>query len=140
MTPLTYPARIEQVSPDEFLVTFADVPQALTGGATYEEALVEAADVISVAIEGLFLEGAPLPSPRMAGPGEVDVALSPMIAARVLLAREMQRQHVTGRSLGKRWRKDEKTVRRVLSGKGASLDLTLQALQVLGVRPALALP
>ena len=30
MTPTTYPARIEEVEPGEFLVTFHDVPEALT--------------------------------------------------------------------------------------------------------------
>ena len=137
---VTYPGRVEEVAVGEFLVTFPDVPQAITGGTTRQEALAQAADALAVAIEGIFLEGAPLPPRRPAGRNEVDIPLSPSIAARVLLADEMQRQSLTGRALGKRWHKDEKTVRRVLSGKGASLDLTLQALQVLGVRPALALP
>jgi hypothetical protein len=34
--------------------------------------------------------------------------------------------------------RDEKVIRRIISGKGASLDLTLQALRAVGIRAPLA--
>ncbi len=45
---------------------------------------------------------------------------------------------VSGRAMAGLLGKDETAVRRVVSGKGASLEQTLAALRVLCVRPALS--
>ncbi len=135
---ITYPARIDEAGPNDFVVQFVDVPEALTGGATREAAWAGAGDVLAAAIETYLELDRAIPPPRPAGPGETDVALDPTIAARVELRRLMAEQGVTGRNLAQRLGKDEKAVRRMLAGEGASLGATLQALKVLGARPALA--
>ncbi|MBT9472099.1 MAG: type II toxin-antitoxin system HicB family antitoxin [Pseudomonadota bacterium] len=138
MTPITYPARIEEVEPGEFLVTFTDVPEALTSGATYAEAIGEAADALAVAMEGYILEGREAPRPRPIEAGEVEIGLSPAIAARFLLVSAMRDQALSKVALAELMHRDEKVVRRILSGKNASLDLTLEALGAVGIRPTLA--
>jgi antitoxin HicB len=138
MTPVAFPARITEVEPHEFLVTFADLPEAITGGASYAEAEGLASDALAVAVEGYLVAGQALPLPREPGPGEIAVALEPRLAARVLLVAEMAHQGLSKVGLAERLGRDEKTVRRILSGKGATLDLILSALRTLGVRPVLA--
>lgn len=136
MTAFTYPARIVEEAPGEFLVTFRDIPEAITGGATFEESYQLAADALDVAVEGLLLDTRVVPSPSSAEAGEVLVPLSPAVAARLVLVSTMDQQHVSGRALAERLGKDEKNVRRILQGK-ATVDAALEALRELGVRPAL---
>jgi antitoxin HicB len=138
MTLFSYPAHIEEIEPGEFLVTFPDVPEAITSGATHAEALEAAAGALAVAVEGYLLGGHDVPAPRDAKRGEELVALDPVVAARVVLVLEMGRQGLTKVALAHRIGRDEKAVRRMIAGKGASLDMILGALKVLGVRPALA--
>jgi antitoxin HicB len=138
MQTFSYPAIIEQPYPSDFVVRFADVPEAITGGETVEEALTNAPEALEVAIEHYLALGRPVPNPRPAAEGEHLVALAPAVAARVLLTRAMSDQQLTKVALAARMNKDEKVVRRVLSGKGASLELILEALIAVGVRPALA--
>lgn len=71
--PLIYPARIERVADDEFLVRFPDLPSALTGAGTYAEALELAADCLTVALEYYADIGEAPPPPGPVGPGEVAV-------------------------------------------------------------------
>lgn len=138
MSSFFYPALISEEAPGEFLVTFRDVPEAVTGGASFTESLLLAADALSVAIEGLLEEDRPIVAPSAALPNEFPVPLDPAIAGRLALSDLMRDQHVSGRALADRLGKDEKHVRRILAGK-ASLDATLDALRELGVRPALVI-
>lgn len=140
MPTLSYPARIQEPEPGAFVVAFADIPEAITGGATYDEALAEAPDALAVALQGYLSRGRRAPAPRPAGPGEVDVVLEPAVAARVLLQRAMAEQALSNVALAARMNRQETAVRRILAGKGASLELTLEALKAVGVRPGLAAP
>jgi antitoxin HicB len=49
---MQYPATIEQDEDGQFIVSFRDVPEALTSGETLEEALAEAVDCLVVALDG----------------------------------------------------------------------------------------
>ncbi len=138
MQTYAYPAQVRQIAPEDYEVRFRDVPEAITGGATREAAWAEAADALEAAVEGYLALARMLPAPSATEPGEQVVALPPALAARALLDQTMKTQGLTKVALAQRWGRDEKVVRRVLSGQGVSLDLTLAALQVLGVRPALA--
>jgi len=138
MHPFSYPARVEEVEPGEFLVTFADVPEALTSEPTREAAIEAAADALAVAIEGYLEAGRELPARRAAAADEIEIPLDLAVAARALLLQEMKRQGLSKVGLAQRLGRDEKAARRILSGKGATLDLTLLALRAVGVRPGLA--
>jgi hypothetical protein len=80
-----------------------------------------------------------IPAPRPAKPGEVDIALEPALAARAALAAVMAEQQITKVALAAQMGRDEKTVRRLFSPKGASLDLVLAALRAVGAKPVLSL-
>lgn len=145
MTPLTYFAYIHEAEPGAWLVRFYDVPEAITQGDTLDEAVANATDALDAALEGYLELGRGLPAraaqdPANAAEGHalVEVPVDPAIAARALLAAEMEKQGINKVALGRRMGRDEKVVRRIMSGKGASLDLTLQALRAVGIRAALA--
>lgn len=63
MAVFAYPATVEEYEPGDFKVRFADVPEATTFGHTPEEALGNAPDALSGAIEH-YLER----EPSMPGP------------------------------------------------------------------------
>ena len=68
------------LTPDDngtFLVTFPDVPGAVTFGETEEEALTRAVDALLTVFDGLVREGKemPLPSWRVEGAGVVEIPL-----------------------------------------------------------------
>jgi antitoxin HicB len=145
MRPLTYYAYIHEAAPGDWLVRFYDIPEAITQGDSLEEAIGNASDCLEAALEGYIELGRAFPAraavqPGEAGPGYtvVEVAVAPALAARVLLADAMKAQHLTKVALAQRMGRDEKVVRRIISGKGASLDLTLEALRAVGIRAALA--
>lgn len=134
-----YPARIDgQPDGDGYVVSFRDVPSALTGAPSQNASWGLAPDCLAVAIDGLLADGAPVPEPTPSEPGERLVPLDAPIAARVLLHRRMAQEGLSGRALAERLGKDEAIVRRMLAGKGASLNATLDALKALGVRATLA--
>lgn len=139
----TYPARIERhdagVEGDTYLVTFDELPEALTEGASLQAAQVEAADALAAAVAAYLDRGLAVPSPRAAGAGEYDIALEPALAARAALASIMAEQHITKVALAARMGRDEKTIRRLFNPKGASLDLVLAALRAVGASPVLSL-
>jgi antitoxin HicB len=145
MQAITYPALITEPEAGAFLVTFPDVPEAITQGNTLAEAQDNAQDALAAALEGYLEFGRAFPArvaldAATARAGEVycEVAVDPILAARNLLAVAMQAQGLTKVGLAARLGKDEKVVRRIIAGRNASLDLTLAALRAVGVRPALA--
>jgi antitoxin HicB len=138
MHPLIYPVLIEEAAPADFVATFPDIPEAVTGAATREQALTMAEDALVTAVEHYLKLGrsVPLPSRQADLP---QIPLKPTIAARVLLTRAMADQGLTKVALAARMRVDEKAVRLILSGRKVSLNRTLDALRAVGIRPALAI-
>jgi antitoxin HicB len=137
MEVFSYPATVAEVEPGEFIVRFEDVPEVVTGANSLSAALANAPDALAAIVEYYLEEGLPVPAPRAPHPGEHAVALDPEVAARVVLHRAMNEQGLSNVALAKRMNRDEKAVRRILSGKNASFSMTMDALKAVGVRPAL---
>lgn len=57
----------------EFAVGCPDLPEVITSGRTFAEAVAYAEDAIVVALGGRVKDGMPIPTPRPAGPGDVVV-------------------------------------------------------------------
>ena len=142
MSPLIYSAHLAPQGSEGFLVRFPNVPEAITQGADLSEATMQAEDALAVALDGYLFAGRDFPEPETADAADgvivVDVPVRPITAARWLLKREMRRRSMSQVALGVLMGRDEKTVRRIVTGRGASLELALKALAVLGIRPALA--
>ena len=92
------------LTPDEeedecFVVTFPDVPEAITGAKTREDALVMAQDGLAVAL-GMYVKcREKIPVPSAIAPGQVMVAVPPIAAAKLALYSAMRSQ-----SGGASWR------------------------------------
>jgi antitoxin HicB len=134
---LAYPVTIEEVARADFVASFPDVPEAITGAETREQALTMAEDALATAVEHYLEIGRAVPSPKPRA-GLPLVPLDPKIAARVLLTRAMAEQGLTKVALAARMQVDEKAVRLILSGRKVSLNRTFDALRAVGIRPALA--
>lgn len=134
-----YPAVIEQHGPEDFVATFPDVPGAITGGASIEEARANAADALEEMILHLMAEGEAIPAPRAPRKGETPIALDPVTAARAVLSEAMRVDKVSNVALAKRMGKSEGTIRRLTDGAtGVKIDTVLEALAAVGRRTALS--
>lgn len=75
-----YPARLASDKKDGgYVVTFRDIPEAITQGDTIAEALSEAAGALQAAIEAKIMDGMDIPTPSRSKRGErlVAVPVSP---------------------------------------------------------------
>lgn len=129
---LRYPAKIE---PDTvgFMVTFRDIPEALSAGETREEAEAMAADALLVAMDFYFEDRRPVPPPSAPVGDEVMVALPASASAKVLLLNEMLAQHVTPSELARRMDTRKQEVNRIIDlGHATKIDTIAAALSSLG--------
>jgi antitoxin HicB len=112
------------LTPDEedggFVVTFRDVPEAITEGDTIEEALVQAADALAVALEFYAEDGRSLPEAAEPRPGEHLITLSALVVAKLELYRRMCETGTTRVALAEMLGVDERAVRRLLAYKHRS--------------------
>jgi len=129
---LRYPALIE---PDGsgFMVSFRDIPEALSGGATPEEARAMAADALLTAMDFYFEDKRPVPAPSKAKKGEELIALPASVSAKVLLLNEMIAQKVTPSQLARRLNTRPQDVNRIVNlGHVTKIDTIADALEALG--------
>ena len=78
----TYPARLRSDPTGELIVSFRDLPECLTSGATEAEALAEAADALEEAIAGRIDDAERIPVPSARRSGEHLVAVPAATAAK----------------------------------------------------------
>lgn len=112
------------LTPDEedggFVVTFRDVPEAITQGATLDEALYNGADALTVALDGYVEADWAFPKPSPARPGEHLITLPALVAAKLELYRRMCETGTTRVALAGMLGVDERAVRRLLAYKHRS--------------------
>lgn len=125
-----------QLTPDEdggFVVTFRDVPEAITGGRDHGEASVMAEDALATALAGYVHEEWEIPTPSDVGEGEVSVAVPSVVAAKLALYSAMKAQRVSRADLAHRLGISEATVRKIANPDDRSnMDRVQHALRVLG--------
>lgn len=129
-----YPAKIE---PDGtgWMVSFPDIPEALTSGATKEEAIELAASALQTAMEFYFEDKRPVPMPSKLRKGDEAIELPPSLAAKVLLLNEMVKQKVRPSDLARRLGTSAQEVNRLTDLNHTSkIDGVSAALAALGKR------
>ena len=109
-----YAATIGQQPEGTWLVRFRDLPEALTEGETFEDALVQAADALEEAIAGRIRRGDDIPIGTPARRGEQDIAVPPVMAAKAALYLAARDAPIGKTELAKRLGVDEKEGRRLL--------------------------
>ncbi|ASW00117.1 type II toxin-antitoxin system HicB family antitoxin [Paraburkholderia aromaticivorans] len=131
---LSYPAVFE---PDSggFVVTFRDIPEAITQGDSLEEARSMAADALLTAMDFYFEDKRPVPAPSKAKKGEELVALPASASAKILLLNEMLAQKVTPSELARRLDTRPQDVNRIVNLEHTTkIDTIAEALAALGKR------
>ncbi|GHT98530.1 antitoxin HicB [Betaproteobacteria bacterium] len=130
-----YPATFTAAPEGGYVVTFRDIPEAITQGETEDEALAMAADVLLSAMDFYFDDRrqVPLPSPLRAG--ERQIALPASVWAKVLLLNELVAARVSNSDLARRLGTRPQEVNRIVDlAHATKIDTLDRALGVLGKR------
>lgn len=123
------------LTPDDgtVLVTFPDVPEAITFGADEGEALLQAVDALESALSVYVAERAPLPVPSKAKRGQHTVRPSALEGAKLGLYQAMTEQGIKKSELARRLGWHMPQVDRLFDLRHASrLDQIEAAARVLG--------
>ena len=135
MRTLTYYAKLEPDDDGGVIVTFPDVPEALTAGDDREEALANAADALGVALLAVLDAGRNLPVPSTHGPELVPVTPSAQGAAKMAEISAWRESGLSKVALAQRLGGDEKVARKILDPREATKLPALEAaLRALGRR------
>jgi antitoxin HicB len=134
MDQFVYPATLTpDVQDGGFVVTFMDVPEAITQGDDVPEALQHAADCLEEAMAGRIRRHDDIPKASPVRAGHYAVALPAQTAAKTALYVALRQAEITQVELAARLQCDEKEVRRLLDPRHASKLSRLEtALALLG--------
>ena len=134
-----YPARIERDEDGRYVITFPDFGWGATDGATREEALAEARDLLRELIAVTMREGKDLPKPPIAI-GRRPLVVPPVpIALKAALYRAFREAGVSQRGFARDLGVAESEVRRMLNPDHATKAATIDhALRQLGKRVSVA--
>lgn len=127
-----YPALLAR-EPDGVTVTFRDLPEAITCGKDFREALGEAADCLDEAIATRINHDMDIPPPSAPRQGEVPISVPALRAAKAALYLAVRDAGITNVALARALGCTEGTVRRLLDPRHNSrMDAIEEALAVLG--------
>lgn len=127
---MKYPVTIKKDG-NSYSVSFPDIPEALSCGDSYEEALTEAADALMTAFEFYFEDERTVPLPSKVTGEFINVPLS--IWSKVLLLNTMLEEHVSQADLAKRIGKKKQEMQRIINlGHNTKIDTLVSALEALG--------
>ncbi len=117
------------------LVTFPDIPEAITQGDNRAHALEMAKEALESAMDFYFEDRRPVPAPSQPKRGQAVVELSASTSAKVLLLNEMIRQKVRPAELARRIGTTPQVVNRLTNLRHTSrIDGIDTALRALGKR------
>jgi antitoxin HicB len=129
---LSYPAKIARDG-DGFVVSFPDVPEAITGASTHADALREAVSALTTAMEFYFEDRRLVPLPSALKRGQVEIDLPASISAKVLLLNEMVAQGKKPAELARQMSVRPQEVTRLLDlHHPTKIDTVSAALKALG--------
>jgi len=121
------------------VVSFPDVPEAITQGETMADARAMAEEALGLALLTYPVRGLPLPKAKARGHDLVPVALAPDVAAKLAVLEAFNEAGISKAEFARRLGKDEKEVRRILDPRHPTKLLSLtEALRTLGKRLVVA--
>lgn len=128
---MDYPVRLTKDDNDTFLVTFPDVPEAITFGDTEDEALERAPDALLTIFDAFMKDRRDIPTPSARG--KRFVTLPALETVKLALYQAMREDRVNKAELAKRLNWHPPQVDRVLNVRHSSkLDQVEAALGALG--------
>lgn len=129
---MKYPATFTEED-GGYVVTFRDIPEAITQGDDEADALAMAKDVLIAAMEVYFDEKRQVPTPSAAQRGDRLITLPASIAVKVLLLNEMLAQQVIPSELARRMDTTRQEVNRLIDLKHTTkIDRIEDAMSALG--------
>ena len=132
---MQFPARFKSAPEGGFVVTFRDIPEAITQGDTLEEARQMAADALLTVMDFYIEAQRAVPDASALRRGEELVALPASAAAKVLLLNEMVRQKVRPADLARRLKTTRQEVNRIIDlHHTTKIDTIAGAIAALGQR------
>jgi len=128
-----YPAQFIPQPEGGFVVTFRDIPEAITQGDTHQEALEMAEDVLISAMDFYFDDRRAVPLPSAPQADDIPVRLPASVAAKVLLLNAQLAKGVSNAELARRLGLPKQAIQRVTDLHHATkIDTIDRALHVLG--------
>ncbi|MCA1778203.1 MAG: type II toxin-antitoxin system HicB family antitoxin [Xanthomonadaceae bacterium] len=128
-----YPVTLVQDEQGQYVVTSPDVPEAITDGASQQQALREMGEALGAALAGYAIEGRDIPTPSEPEPGQRLVPVAPLVAAKLALRTALREEGMTNVALADRLGVTEGAVRRLVDPDHASrLDRVVIALAAIG--------
>lgn len=128
-----YPVILEKDSNDTFLVTFPDIPEAVTFGADEDEALLQAVDALETALSFYVDDRKALPKPSKAKRGQFTVSPTALECAKLGIYQAMMEQGIKKSELARRLGWHMPQIDRLFDLKHASkIDQVEAAAHVLG--------
>jgi antitoxin HicB len=135
MRQFVYFARFEPGEERGVVVSFPDVPEAITEGDNEADAYAQAEEALGLALLTYPARGLPLPEARISKANLVPVAVDPAIAAKLAVLEAVREAGISKSEFARRIGKDEKEARRILDPSHATKLATLTAaLRRLGQR------
>jgi antitoxin HicB len=135
MRPFVFFAEFEPGEKRGIVVSFPDVPEAITQGDDMTDAFAQAAEALGLALLTYPQRDLPLPHAKTRGRGLTPVAVPPGVAAKLAVLEAFRDSGITKAALARRLRKNEKEVRRILDPRHATkLPALTEALRALGRR------
>ncbi len=135
MRSYVYRAEFERGSRRGFVVSFPDIPEAITQGRDMIDTRAMAEEALGLALLTYAERGLPLPKPRARGRSLVEIAVAPDVAAKLAVLEAFKAAGISKSELARRIGKDEKEVRRILDPKHATkLPALTAALRAMGKR------
>lgn len=138
-----YPVKLTSEEDGGFIVTFRDLPEAITQGEDIQDALSEAVDCLEEAIANRIITDLPIPRPSSPKKEEYSALLPVHMSAKAALYLTMRELNITKSELANRLHCDEKEVRRLLNPRHSSklprIEIALAAIGrhlVVGIQEA----
>jgi antitoxin HicB len=133
MRTFVYGARFEPGDEGGIVVSFPDVPEAITQGEDEADAAKQAQESLGLALLTYPRRGLAAPDAKTRVRGLVRIAVAPEVAAKIAVLEAFAKSGISKSELARRLRKDEKEVRRILDPRHATKLATLtEALRELG--------
>lgn len=130
---LSYPFKLKLDANGAQLVTFPDIPEAVTSAHTKASIARRASDALESALEFYFKDGRVVPMPRAPKRGQRTVTLSVTMSGKVLLRNEMIAQKVRSVDLARRLKTTPQAVNRLTTLRHSTkIDGLVEAFAALG--------
>jgi antitoxin HicB len=135
MRTYTYGALFERGAKSGIVVSFPDIPEAITQGRNDADARSMAAEALGMVLLTYLEQGRPLPKSSKRRKDLVAITVDPEIAAKLAVIEAFAAAGMTQADLAARLGKDGREVRRILNPNHATkLPALTQALEALGRR------